>query len=180
MNLYICLFKNFFRRKNKHDLVYDLLFKKIYENFQILLNKNDIIYNEYNKPLLKKYNVFFNISYSDNIAVLAISKNKVGIDIEKIKSYNEDIVNRIYSISEKKLLENSKNKDYLFTKLWTYKEAYVKYLETGIDKNFINLNFVYNNELSCNSMIHSIDYNNYIITYFCKNPMLDVEVLTYE
>lgn len=75
-------------------------------------------YEYYNgKPYLKEKYAFYNISHTDDLIVLAISDQEVGIDIEK--------TNRRSKI-------NKKNNDPNYLKTWTIKEAGVKYLGTGI------------------------------------------------
>ena len=43
---------------------------------------NNLTYNSLGKPVLK-LNKFISISHSLNILVLAVSKNEIGVDIEK-------------------------------------------------------------------------------------------------
>lgn len=58
------------------------------------------------KPVLKGCtNLFFNISHSGDYAVCAVSKQPVGIDIERIGAYQPNVARRVCSDAEQKLLE---------------------------------------------------------------------------
>ena len=58
------------------------------------------------KPVLKDCtNLFFNISHSGDYAVCAVSKQPVGIDIERIGAYQPNVARRVCSDAEQKLLE---------------------------------------------------------------------------
>ena len=91
------------------------------------LNDNNIFdysisYNEYGKPYLNN-NLYFNISNSNNITACIISDKEIGLDIEKIK-YNEKVAKRVLNVKEMEILNNSKNKDEMFTIFWTSKEIH--------------------------------------------------------
>ena len=108
---------------------------------------------------------------------MGISDYNLGIDVEKIKKYDEKIIKRIYSKREFDFINNSNNKNYEFTKLWTYKEAFVKFKGTGIDKNFRKLNFIDNNSYKHDTFFKTINYTDYIITVCSKDLNLEVEVI---
>lgn len=108
------------------------------------LNTNDLVINttKNKKPYLPLFpNVFFNISHSKNYAIIAISKNPLGIDIEYINCdfvFN-DMVSSVCNENEMNALNSSFNKHLTFYKLWTRKEAIVKATGTGIDDTLINI-----------------------------------------
>jgi 4'-phosphopantetheinyl transferase len=93
----------------------------------------------------------FNISHSGDFAVIAISPDKVGIDIEYI---SEDfaflsILPDIFDDNEIWSIENAVNQKHAFYTLWTRKEAFVKALGKGIDDDF--------KAIPCLDGQHSID-----------------------
>ncbi len=57
--------------------------------------------------------IFFNLSHSGNIAVAAFSDREVGIDVEKIKTFNDSLVEYVFDEKEissgKKLVEKYKD-----------------------------------------------------------------------
>lgn len=134
------------------------LIKKIADDYNIKNYK--IIKNEYGKPYLENNGVYFNISNSDSVVVAAVSDKEIGIDIQKIK-YNEAIVNRTFTESEKQYLNKSSDKKKAFTLIWTMKESYVKKLGIGVGyglKNVDTINMI--------DKFKVIEYEDYIITIY--------------
>ena len=83
--------------------------------------------NEYGKPLSDK--VFFNISHSKRVVVLAVSENHdIGVDVEVIRNKDEDLVKYISNEKELAFIKN----EFDFFSIWTNKESLVKCLGTGI------------------------------------------------
>lgn len=92
----------------------------------------------YGKPFAVSQDIEFSISHSGNMVVCAINDKPIGIDIEKIRTMDLDVVR--YICTEEELyfiLEDSWNKSAFtkisdtavltrFLKIWTMKEAYVK------------------------------------------------------
>ncbi len=134
------------------------LIKKIADDYNIKNYK--IIKNEYGKPYFENNGVYFNISNSDSVVVAAVSDKEIGIDIQKIK-YNDAIVNRTFTESEKQYLNKSSDKKKTFTLIWTMKESYVKELGIGVGYGLKNVDTI--------SMIDKfkvIEYEDYIITIY--------------
>ncbi|MCR5049990.1 MAG: 4'-phosphopantetheinyl transferase superfamily protein [Paludibacteraceae bacterium] len=91
-------------------------------------------YNEHGKPHLKN-GPYFSISHCKEAIAVAISDKPVGIDIEFIRPAKKELMERVMSEEEKRkveCLESKEERDRLFTRLWTQKEAIVKYVGTGI------------------------------------------------
>ena len=100
------------------------------------LNINDeIIYNEYGKPYLKNNEIYFNISHSNEYTILGISSSEIGVDIEKIRPIKENVINKVCTDDEKKLIKNDKD----FTLIWVKKESYVKWVGMGIGYGLKNV-----------------------------------------
>ncbi|MBQ6876930.1 MAG: 4'-phosphopantetheinyl transferase superfamily protein [Oscillospiraceae bacterium] len=94
-----------------------------------------IFYNEHGKPFLKK-GPFFNVSHSRRYAVLAVSEDEIGIDVEMHQNPNERLMERCFTEDEKAFAKLSTEK---FLRIWTAKEAVLKFLGTGFSfssKNF--------------------------------------------
>ena len=111
------------------------------EDFTLMKNKNGKPYFKYHKSA---FIIDFNVSHDESNVVLLYNFNKeVGIDIMSIKdrktSFFDNIINK-FTPDEQLLLKTSK--DFLtdFYRLWTFKEAYFKYLGTGID-NLDKINY---------------------------------------
>ena len=107
-----------------------LLEKMLWENHI----QRPYVYSELSsgKPiLLQPKNVEFSISHSDYLAVCAISDKPVGIDVERLRSYDENLVKRFFTKFDNEYLneQSLKDKAKKFTEMWTYKEAVSKMLD---------------------------------------------------
>lgn len=104
------------------------------------------------KPFLSSYPwLHFNVSHSEDFAVFAISRLKVGIDIEFISKEFDfmPLLPDIFNDSEILSVQNAENKEYTFYSQWTRKEAFVKAIGKGIDDDF--------KKIPCLNGHHSID-----------------------
>ncbi len=98
---------------------------------------------------------------------------KIGIDIEKIRNTDINIINYFCTNSEIKYIKNSKNKYKALFEIYCLKEAYFKMIGTGIT-NFKDIEFIiFNDQIQCNKKNISacINYNvtNYIIAIVKKD-----------
>ncbi|GJM06900.1 MAG: phosphopantetheine-protein transferase [marine bacterium B5-7] len=94
-------------------------------------------FNEHNKPGLQDQQVQFNLSHTDDVAVLAVTRScLVGVDIEKIddKRANLDIAKRFFSTREYEQLRGLPDDKFArgFFNVWTRKEAFVKAIGLGL------------------------------------------------
>lgn len=97
-------------------------------------DKLKISRNQYGKPYLVEYsNIHFNISHTKGAIACAVSDCPVGVDIERIRKIDSRVVRYFFSQQEKDyVLADTENTDFRFTEVWTKKEAYLKFLGTGI------------------------------------------------
>lgn len=103
------------------------------------VNNISLDYHFNKKPYLASHPwLYFNVSHSEDFAVIAISRKKVGIDIEYMsEEFNfTDVLSDIFEKKEILSIENAVNKIRAFYKSWTRKEAFVKALGKGIDEDF--------------------------------------------
>ena len=95
----------------------------------------EISYNKFGKPYISnKKNFFYNISHSGKWVVLAYGDTEIGIDIEEIKDGREEIADSFFTDEEKSFIYKAtgRERSKRFTKVWTLKESYIKYLGTGL------------------------------------------------
>ena len=97
----------------------------------IILDKlPDFSYTKKGKPYLKEYShVYFNLSHTKNIIACVISNEEVGMDVEHIREFRENTIEKVFTENEKVMIGNNKEE---LVHMWTMKEAYVKLLGTGI------------------------------------------------
>lgn len=101
----------------------------------------DLSYDEKGKPALAGYN--FSFSHCDKVICIAVGDTPVGVDIEKLRSYDDGLARYVLNDDELAFVQAQHNKDEWFTKLWTQKEATIKCLGVNLDtplKNVIDDN----------------------------------------
>ncbi|MBR2284530.1 MAG: 4'-phosphopantetheinyl transferase superfamily protein [Ruminococcus sp.] len=94
-----------------------------------------LAYGEHGKPYLPEHpELHFNLSHTVGAAACLVSQAECGVDIERVRTMRENVLRRAYSPAEQQLVLSAPEpeRDMLFTRLWTLKEAYVKALGTGI------------------------------------------------
>lgn len=130
--------------------------------------------NEYKKPISK--DKYFNISHSLGAVVLVVDEVNIGIDIEKIRDYKDDLKKYISSYEEMNYIDSNEK----FFEVWTNKEALVKAFGTGLKNNIkgipalpLNSKRFYEGTFYFNK---TIKYNDYIIT-LSRNSDEEFEIL---
>lgn len=89
-----------------------------------LLPNHKILYKENGEPYLFPGDLFISVSHSFPLAALAISKKKIGIDLEKRKDKIRKIRHK-FILHENLYIDNSEEVDFL-TAIWCVKEALYK------------------------------------------------------
>jgi len=93
---------------------------------------SDFLYNEHGKPYWPN-GPYFSISHCKEAIAVAVDDEPIGIDIESIRTADEDLIQRVMNAEEQQLIRASREPARTFTRLWTQKEAVVKALGTGIE-----------------------------------------------
>lgn len=145
-----------------------------------------IIKGEYGKPALaERPDIHYNISHSDGIAACMVSDYECGIDCEKVRALRPNVMKRVFSENEKKMMEEApeSERDTLFFRLWTLKEAFVKTIGIGISYPMESIEFsftddeIISNHDECRFCQYTIDGGKYIVStcelrYSLENPIL--------
>ena len=177
MKIYIYDITKQYTRKELHNIIYGRIFREIKRIYNVDLDFRDLCYGERGKPYVKNKEIFFSVSYGEKMVVFALSKKRIGIDIERIKKCDKGIVKYLYSSDESSYLYNSINIDEAFYEIWTYKEAIVKYVGCGIDKHFRELNTIDENYCSTGpAPLISMMYKDYILAVCCEDVVCSIEV----
>ena len=91
----------------------------------------DLAYGENGKPYLAdKTNTHFSITHSDKWVFLAVADCEIGIDAQMPRKVCPRLAAR--STSPEELAWVKEDTEPHFTRLWTMKEAYLKYTGTGL------------------------------------------------
>ena len=106
--------------------------------------------NLYGKPSLSQYPLFhYNIAHSGECVVCAVHDKEIGMDVEKIESFDLKVAEQFFTIDEyEDCLKTKEEINTGFYDLWTLKESYVKAQGRGLS---IPLD-------SFNVKVHSCDY----------------------
>jgi 4'-phosphopantetheinyl transferase len=116
-------------------LAYQLLKQGLRELYGI--TENPIFtYNEHGKPSIVGHpDIYFNLSHCKEAAICAVSNLPVGVDIESIREYKENLVNYTMNEAEIAEIQQAENPASRFIRLWTMKEATMKLIGTGISND---------------------------------------------
>lgn len=94
--------------------------------------------NKYGKPFIKNRDIYFSLSHSGNLLICAVSRYNIGADCQIINIKDiercKKIAARFYSSHENIFLNSLPEAKYInhFFKIWTKKEAYIKYTGKGL------------------------------------------------
>lgn len=109
-------------------------------NMDSFFKELPIVIGENGKPYLKNVpDFFYNLSHSGAWVVLACANHEVGADVERLRPDTklERMTRRFFTEQECDYIFNGvsdQEKLERFTKVWTCKESYVKYLGIGLAK----------------------------------------------
>lgn len=124
------LLSKYLSLENKKEISRFLLEETKKEKAASFILKNKYIgeyyLNEFNKPISDKCE--FNISHSKGVVVFIMDNTPIGIDIEKIREVDTNLVDHISNDKEKEYITNKEK----FYEIWTNKESLVKCIGTGI------------------------------------------------
>ncbi len=99
------------------------------------ITEYSLAYGEHRKPYLAdNESVFFNLSHSGTLAACVFYKREIGLDIQKIKPVSEKLIKKVTTDTEYDYLMScgEDERRFLFFRLWTAKESYMKYLGSGL------------------------------------------------
>jgi len=98
-------------------------------------------YGLHNKPFLKDYpDIHFNLSHCKTAVLCVMDNVPVGCDIEHIRGDQSDaFLHYCFNSDEVAIIKQSPQPGLTFTKMWTMKEAVVKWSGEGIHDNMRDL-----------------------------------------
>lgn len=151
--------------------------------FQVSYSQAVIEKDKYGKPFFKDFPyIHYNVSHCDGFIVCCISKNPIGVDVENVREYPDKVLHRVFSNSEKEVVDASISKDLIFFQFWTLKEAYIKAIGKGLSFRIDKLSFEIREagEITCNQnegyfkqfLIHDGKY----VVSVCTLQEMEVEI----
>ncbi|SHM54662.1 4'-phosphopantetheinyl transferase family protein [Ruminococcus flavefaciens] len=128
--------------------------------------------NKMGKPsLAERPDIHYNLSHANGIVACIISDYECGIDCEGVREHRPNVIKRVFSDNEKAMYENApdEEKDLLFFRLWTLKEAYVKAIGIGVSYPMDTVEFsfsgdeIISNMENCRFRQYIIDEGKYVV-----------------
>ena len=135
------------RHKISHLVALDLLGAALLRDFHIrhaMIKRIGL-----QKPQLIHENLYMNISHCSGLAVAAVGYVPLGVDAETPRAYKERFLPRICAPDEVSAIMQAEDadKNLVFSRFWTLKEAYAKYTGKGIGMKFSELGFTLGDEI---------------------------------
>ncbi|WP_143319370.1 4'-phosphopantetheinyl transferase superfamily protein [Clostridium sp. HBUAS56010] len=131
----------------EHELGKKLLFTGLFREYGMDFSEEEppvIEKGPRGKPYLKDYpHIHFNISHTEGLVACGFSDKELGVDVERIQSYNERVLRKVMSETESivmRKLPPAKRAEYFF-RIWTLKESYGKAVGTGIVMPLSDISF---------------------------------------
>ncbi|MBO7609624.1 MAG: 4'-phosphopantetheinyl transferase superfamily protein [Muribaculaceae bacterium] len=93
-------------------------------------------FGDHGKPMLaSRPDIHFNMSHCREAAACVIADHPVGIDVESIRAYDQELIERTMNEDEQRLITHSLTPREEFTRLWTMKESVLKLTGKGISED---------------------------------------------
>ena len=119
-------------------------------------------YDEGGKPTLKGHSeIHFNLSHCTKAVACVVADRPVGIDVEETCRYKDSLARYAMNDEEYNQITRSDNPALTFTKLWTMKEALLKYTGEGLRRD---IKTVLNLSPASEVEFHTEVYEGYVVT----------------
>lgn len=130
VSIYIYKFEDKYDDTMIRMLMYYKLIKLVSQKYHIPVRELIIKKLTEGNPIFEYHReIKFSCSHTRFGMAFSVGKVKNGIDIERIKELKRSVIEKVYNENEKKYVGNNKFRYY---EVWTRKEAYLKYIGTGI------------------------------------------------
>ena len=116
-------------------LAYLLLKRALRETYGI--TENPLFgYGEHGKPMLVDHpGIFFNLSHCREAVACVVGDRPVGVDVEVVREYKESLARYTMNDAELAEIHAAERPDVAFARLWTMKEARLKWSGEGLRNN---------------------------------------------
>ncbi len=131
-------------------------------------NNTEIVKAENGKPYFQYLpQLYFNISHTDGLTVVAVGDSEVGIDVERVRKADLRITRRFLKQEADYITAADSHKR--FFEVWTKKEAYLKYKGTGLSGGLDSVNV-----FDCTPSIKTFYFEDYVISV-CSEKAYEIE-----
>lgn len=103
--------------------------KAIFERLGTAEDEIEFSRTENGKPFCVNGNVYFSISHSKDMVVCVADEREIGIDVEFIRDIDLRVMRFACTEKDEEIINSAKEaeKNLLFFKIWTAKEAFIKF-----------------------------------------------------
>lgn len=124
------------------------------------------------KPkLLHPAHYKFSLSHTHNFILCCVSeKGEVGADAERIQTPLFEIMDQVFHKEEISHITSSVNPSHSFYEIWTKKEAYTKFLGTGLTADLTHINTL---SIQLSHGFFNWQESNYMCSVYSQEPPLD-------
>lgn len=153
--------------KRKQKIAADMLCRQMLANADGI-NPENIIFDKTSngKPYARNSGFRFSISHCGNLVICAVSKNEIGIDIEKIRDIRLKAAEKFASKNELQYIGNIPER---FFEIWTLKEAFFKCKGTGLGADIKNVSFeIDGKDIACSENGYELCFNNSFDGHICS------------
>lgn len=159
-----------------------LLKMKLHQLTGMPMKEMVFFYSQYGKPALQfQKPVYFNFSHSKDFILCGIDTEKeLGVDTQIMEIPPFEIMKDYFHYEEYQAVIKAdlKKRQEIFYKIWTRKEAYYKYVGTGLFYNIKECNTV---ALQKASFFHTWQVENYMCSVYSSNVNFPkMEMISYE
>lgn len=120
----------------QHRHAHSLLSRALKElGIEYIPDVTSVVFGEHGKPSLAEHpEAHYNISHADGIAAVVVAEYECGIDCERVREFDPRVMKRICTQAEQAAICSAPEaeRELMFFRLWTLKEAYVKALGKGL------------------------------------------------
>lgn len=111
-------------RWKKGDQPWEKLLAEILKRDYRIAPCPEILQDAYGKPYFAENEMHFNVSHSGDYLVIVLSREPVGVDLQKCRPVKEGMYKKVVQQKEQPLIGENRERD--FIRLWTLKESFVK------------------------------------------------------
>ena len=117
------------------------------------------------KPFIAGHQeIHFNLSHCNEAAACVVSHFPVGIDVESLNHYDEEIVRKVMNGDEQCQIDGSPDPNLTFIRLWTMKESLMKMTGYGLAGDLRNVLNEYHGLRKEDYTFQTTIYNGFVCT----------------
>ncbi len=116
------------------------------------------------KPYFIDQGIRFSLTHSDRCAAIAVSRYELGLDVEPLTRGYHDSMLRSFHHNEAAYIDRAVDRDRAFVEIWTRKEAYVKYLGTGLSEGLSSFDTT---SAPLSASLFTFERDGYLFSAFC-------------